>query len=196
MTRHWPHGTRHLLPDPEQAGSEQQHVLGQRHERHEQLGAAATSATGSIRPCSARWPPTRRPTWAISPAIPHFVAPRDPRPVSDGPATFLLDANFGLTATSAAINNALESVATTTDFLGNPENPNPTTKGFHLPGYGPRDVGAFEFEPVGTTGTTAVGGTFRVVTTSLVPDGGTQANGSTLYVYPAPTSVIVDFSRR
>ncbi len=73
---------------------------------------------------------------------PAFVAPYDPRPGSDGPATFFLDANFGLLSTSAAINNALESVATKTDFLGNPENPNPTTMGFHLPGYGPRDVGA------------------------------------------------------
>ena len=73
---------------------------------------------------------------------PAFVAPYDPRPGSDGPATFFLDANFGLLSTSAAINNALESVATKTDFLGNPENPNPTTMGFKLPGYGPRDVGA------------------------------------------------------
>jgi hypothetical protein len=126
---------------------------------------------------------------------PAFIAPRDPRPFSDGPATFMLDANYGLTATSAAINNALESVATKTDFLGNPENPNPTSKGFHLPGYGPRDVGAFEFEPTGTPGTTPVGGTFRVVTTSLVPGGATKANGASLNLFPAPTSVIVDFSR-
>ena len=123
---------------------------------------------------------------------PAFVAPYDPRPGSDGPATFFLDANFGLLSTSAAINNALESVVPVydglhTDLLGNLENPNPTTAGFHLPGYGPRDVGAFEYEPLGTTGTTAVGGAFRVVTTSLVPDGGTQADGSTLYVSPAPT---------
>jgi hypothetical protein len=74
-----------------------------------------------------------------------------------------------------------------TDLLGNLENPNPTTMGFHLPGFGPRDVGAFEYEPLGTTRTTSVGGAFRVVTTSLVPDGGTQADGSTLYVSPAPT---------
>ncbi|MGB2608545.1 MAG: hypothetical protein WBC80_06185, partial [Isosphaeraceae bacterium] len=131
---------------------------------------------------------------------PAFVAPYDPRPGSDGPATFFLDANFGLLTTSAAINNALESVAPVydglhTDLLGNLENPNPTTMEFHLPGYGPRDVGAFEYEPPGTTGTTAVGGAFRVVTTSLVPDGSTQADGSTLYVSPAPTSIIVDFSQ-
>ncbi len=126
---------------------------------------------------------------------PAFVAPIDPRPGSDGPATFFLDANYGLLSTSAAINNALESVAIKTDLLGNVENPNPTTLGFHLAGYGPRDVGAFEFEPAGTVSTIAVGGSFRVVTTSLVPDGGTQANGTTLYVSPAPTSVVVDFSQ-
>jgi hypothetical protein len=50
---------------------------------------------------------------------PAFVAPRDPRPFSDGPATFFIDANFGLTGSSADINNALEGVAPTTDFLGN-----------------------------------------------------------------------------
>ena len=125
---------------------------------------------------------------------PAFVAPRDPRPGSDGPATFLLDANFGLLSTSAAINNALDSVATRTDFLGNPANPNPTTAGFHLPGYGPRDVGAFEFEPIGTPGHR--GGR------RCLPRGDhlagaqwrPQANGSTLYVSPAPNTVIVDFS--
>ena len=62
-------------------------------------------------------------------------------------------------------------------------------------GYGPRDVGAFEFEPLGTTGTRAVGGTFRVVTTSLVPDGGAKANGTTLYVSPAPARSSSSFSR-
>ena len=124
-----------------------------------------------------------------------FVSPYDPRPTGDGPGSFFLDANFGLLSTSAAINNALESVATKTDLLGNPENPNPTTLGFHLAGYGPRDVGAFEYEPLGSTTTTAVGGTFRVVTTSFVPDGSSQANGNTLYVSGAPTSVIVDFSQ-
>ncbi len=126
---------------------------------------------------------------------PAFVSPYDPRPGSDGEASFLLDANFGLLSTSAAINNALEAVATKTDLLGNPENPNPTTSGFHLPGYGPRDVGAFEYEPLGSGATVAVGGAFRVVTTSLVGDGGFQANGSTTYISPAPNSIIVDFSQ-
>ena len=85
-------------------------------------------------------------------------------------------------------------MAPNTDFLGNPANPNPTTAGFHLPGFGPRDVGAFEFEPIGTPGTTAVGGAFRVVTTSLVPNGTGVANGSTLYVSPTPNTVVVNFS--
>ena len=49
--------------------------------------------------------------------------------------------------------------------------------------------------PIGTVGTTSVGGTFRVVTTSLVPGGASQANGSTMNVYPAPTSIIINFSQ-
>ena len=126
---------------------------------------------------------------------PSFVAPRDPRPGRDGPATFLRDANFGLTSTSAAINNALAAVAPTTDFLGNQQNPNPINRGLGLPGFGPRDVGAFEFVPIGTVGARAVGGEFRVVSTSLVPDQGTKANGATFYASPAPTSVLVSFSR-
>ncbi|MGC8642889.1 MAG: hypothetical protein ACP5XB_23780, partial [Isosphaeraceae bacterium] len=126
---------------------------------------------------------------------PAFVAPMDPRPGGQGPAIFINDANYGLQASSAAINNALESVAPTTDLLGNEQNPNPTTSGFHLPGYGPRDVGAFEYEPVGTVGTVSVGGAFRVVTTSLAPGGASQANGASINVYPAPTSIIIDFSQ-
>ncbi|MDR3620298.1 MAG: S8 family serine peptidase, partial [Paludisphaera borealis] len=126
--------------------------------------------------------------------FPAFVTPIDPRPGSDGPATFFLSANYGLSGSSAAINNALESAATRTDFLGNAENPNPTSKGFNITGYGPRDVGAFEYIPVGSASTTAVGGSFRVVTTSLVPDGSTQANGGTLTVSALPNTVIVNFS--
>ena len=104
-------------------------------------------------------------------------------------------ANYSLTSSSAAINNALESVATKTDFLGNPENPEPTSMGFKFLGYGPRDVGAFEYEPLGGTITTAVGGSFRVVTTSLVPDGSSQANGAVNDVTSLPTSVTVNFSQ-
>ena len=46
-----------------------------------------------------------------------------------------------------------------------------TADGWGLAGYGPRDVGAFEFD--GTGGIT-LGGAFRVVTTSLVPVGGAR----------------------
>jgi hypothetical protein len=122
---------------------------------------------------------------------PAFVFPIDPRPGSDGPATFFLDADFQLTTASAAIDNAFEATAIPTDFLGNSQVKIPG-KGFGLPGYGPRDVGAFEFEG---NGGTAIGGAFRVVTTSLVPNtGATFADGSTLNVPTAPTSVTVSFS--
>jgi hypothetical protein len=125
--------------------------------------------------------------------FPSFITPIDPRPGSDGPATFFLSANYGLGGSSAAINNALESAASRTDFLGNAENPNPVTRGFGITGYGPRDVGAFEFIPVGTA-SVPVGGSFRVVTTSLVPDGLTQAKGATLSVSSMPNTVLVNFS--
>ena len=125
---------------------------------------------------------------------PAFITPIDPRPGSDGPATFYLSANYGIGANSAAINNALEQVATKTDFLNNPENPNPTDKGFHLPGYGPRDIGAFEHIPVGTPGTRPVGGSFRVVTTSLA-GGMTAANGAVLQTASSPSSIVVSFSK-
>jgi hypothetical protein len=126
---------------------------------------------------------------------PAFVTPIDARPGSDGPGFFFSVANYSLTSSSAAINNALESEATKTDFLGNPENPEPTTMGFKIPGFGTRDVGAFEFVPIGSAITTAVGGSFRVVTTSLVPDGGSKANGRVDQVTSPPGSITVSFSQ-
>ena len=99
---------------------------------------------------------------------PAFVFPIDPRPGSDGPANFFLDADFQLTAASAAIDNAWEATAIPTDLLGNSQ-VKITGGGFGLPGYGPRDIGAFEFNG---TGGDPVGGAFRVVTTSLVPVAG------------------------
>ena len=60
---------------------------------------------------------------------PQFVAPRDPRPGSDGPATFFLDANFGLLSTSAAINNALESDGHQDGSPGQPREPQPDHHG-------------------------------------------------------------------
>ncbi len=120
-----------------------------------------------------------------------FVFPIDPRPGSDGPATFFLDSDFQITADSAAIDNALESTAVPTDLLGNTQ-VKISGAGFGLPGYGPRDVGAFEFNG---TGGVPIGGNFRVVSTSLVPVAGqTAANGATVDLGSAPTSVIVTFS--
>ncbi len=122
---------------------------------------------------------------------PSFVSPRDPRPGSDGPATFILDADFQLTQASAAIDNSWQASAITTDLLGNTQVKIPGG-GFGLPGFGPRDVGAFEF--LGTGGS-PIGGEFRVVTTSLVPNtGATYASGATLQTPSAPTSVTVTFS--
>jgi hypothetical protein len=120
------------------------------------------------------------------------VFPIDPRPGSDGPATFFLDADFQLTQLSAAIDNAWEATAIPTDFLGNSQ-VKINGAGLGLTGFGPRDVGAFEFNGVGGS---AVGGAFRVVTTSLVPVGGAMlAGGSTINLTSAPTSVQVTFSR-
>ncbi len=102
---------------------------------------------------------------------PAFVFPIDPRPGSDGPANFFLDADFQLTAASAAIDNAWEATAIPTDLLGNSQ-VKIAGGGFGLPGYGPRDIGAFEFDG---TGGIPLGGAFRVVSTSLVPiDGRVQ----------------------
>ena len=124
---------------------------------------------------------------------PAFSYPIDPRPGSDGPANFFISADYELTKASAAIDNAWEATAIPTDLLGNPQLLIPGT-GLGLPGFGPRDVGAFEYE--GTTGgTNPIGGAFRVVTTSLVPNtGAAYADGSTLSVTSPPTAVVVTFS--
>jgi hypothetical protein len=123
---------------------------------------------------------------------PSFVFPIDPRPGSDGPANFFLEADFQVTAASAAIDNAWEPTAITTDLLGNSQ-VKITNGGFGLAGYGPRDIGAFEFN--GTGGTPLGGGAFRVLSTSLVPIAGEfKANGQTVNVASAPTSVTVTFS--
>ncbi len=123
---------------------------------------------------------------------PAFVFPIDPRPGSDGPANFFLDGDFQLTSASAAIDNAWEATAITTDLLGNSQVKIPGG-GFGLPGYGPRDVGAFEFNG---TGGIPLGGAFRVISTSLVPVAGEfKADGQTVNVTTAPTSVVVTFSK-
>jgi hypothetical protein len=122
---------------------------------------------------------------------PGFAFPIDPRPGSDGPANLFVSANFGLTVQSAAINNAWEATAIPTDILGNSA-VNISGFGWGLPGYGPRDIGAYEY---GGTGGIALGGAFRVVTSSLVPIGGaTLAAGGTLITPTSPTSITLHFS--
>src|SRR5262249_43108854 len=115
---------------------------------------------------------------------PAFVFPIDPRPGSDGPANFFLDADFQLTGASAAIDNAWEATAVTTDLLGASQVTTPGA-GLGLSGFGPRDIGAFEFNG---TGGIPIGGAFRVVTTSLVPiTGQFKAGGQTVGVPAPPT---------
>jgi hypothetical protein len=122
---------------------------------------------------------------------PAFVFPIDPRPGSDGPAAFFISSDFQITSASAAIDNAWEATAIPTDLLGNSQVKIPGG-GFGLPGYGPRDVGCFEY--LGTGGI-PIGGAFRVVTDSLTPIGGeSAANGATLNVATPPTSITVTFS--
>ena len=97
---------------------------------------------------------------------PSFVFPIDPRPGSDGPANLFVSSDFDLTVNSAAIDNAWETTAVTTDILGNSQ-VKIAGYGWGLTGYGPRDIGAYEFDG---TGGQPVGGSFRVVSTSLVPE--------------------------
>ena len=102
---------------------------------------------------------------------PAFVAARDPRPGFDGPTIFLLDANFDLTANSAAIDAALNSAAPATDFLGRGR-VDVANRGF--PGLGPADVGAFEYQGSGSGGVPTPGGTGGGAGGS---DGGTGGGG-------------------
>jgi large repetitive protein len=73
---------------------------------------------------------------------PAFASPVDPRPTGNGPAAFILGANFDLTVNSAAIDNSLQSAAPALDFRYRSRVDIPG-KGFA--GRGPADVGAFEF---------------------------------------------------
>ncbi|MDR3634850.1 MAG: Ig-like domain-containing protein [Isosphaeraceae bacterium] len=124
---------------------------------------------------------------------PAFVSPIDPRPGSDGPANFFLNADFDLTITSAAIDAGLTApggyAAPTTDFLlrGRVK-----IAGRGFPGTGPIDVGAFEYQG---SGGTPVGGAFRVVTTNLAPGGATHANNAWVNAQALPNDIIVVFSQ-
>ena len=120
--------------------------------------------------------------------IPAFVSPRDPRPGSDGPAIFFTDANFDLTNKSIAIDAANPSFAPATDFL---QRGRVKITGRGFPGTGPADIGAFEFHGAGGS---AVGGAFRVASTSIAADGSVKAAGASFTPSNAPTSITVTFS--
>jgi hypothetical protein len=122
-----------------------------------------------------------------------FVSPIDPRPGSDGPANFFLNADFDLTAASSAVDAGLTApggfAAPTTDFL--------VRNRVKIPGRGfantgPIDVGAFEFQG---TGGTPVGGAFRVVTTSIAPGGATHAGNAWVNAQTLPNAITVTFSQ-
>ena len=119
-------------------------------------------------------------------------SPTDPRPGSDGPANFFLDADFQLTGASAAIDNAWEATAVTTDFLGNSQVTIPGA-GLGLAGYGPRDVGAFEFDGIRRHSCR------RCVPRRHAPrwfpsPASSRPTVETISVTAAPTSVTVTFS--
>ncbi len=121
---------------------------------------------------------------------PAFVAPRDPRPNADGPGTFFNDANFGITANSAAIDAADSYTAQGTDFLFNARVRDPGH--VSVTGFGPADIGAFEFIPNGSTTpvTPPVVG-FGVVSSSIDLVNGKQVTYS---ASSPPKSIILTFS--
>ena len=85
---------------------------------------------------------------------PAFVFPIDPRPGSDGPANFFIDADFQLTVAFGGDRQRLGSHGDPDRLPGQLPGQD-HRRGFGLPGYGPRDIGAFEFDG---TGGDAVGG--------------------------------------
>lgn len=80
---------------------------------------------------------------------PAFLSPIDPRPDAPGggPGNFFLGANFDIGSTSAAIDAAINSAAPARDFRNRGRVDISTVL---RPGYGPADIGAFEFG--GSTG--------------------------------------------
>ena len=105
---------------------------------------------------------------------PAFVFPIDPRPGSDGPANFYIDADFELTSISAAIDNAWEATAQSRPTSWATPRSRSTARLRVSP-----DTAHATWVPSSSNGTggQAVGGAFRVVTTSLVPIGGAAFSG-------------------
>ncbi len=95
-----------------------------------------------------------------------------------------------MTGASAAIDNAWEGSAVTTDFLGNSQVTIPGT-GLGL-WCGLADLSIFRSDG---TGGFPLGGAFRVISTSIVPvPGEFTSNGQTVNVTAAPTEITVTFS--
>jgi hypothetical protein len=127
---------------------------------------------------------------------PSFVSPRDPRPTADGPAVFFIDAYFGLTKNSNAIDRSNPAYSPSVDFNYSGRIVVPG-KAFPAGGQydqsvGPADVGAFEYFGVG--GSPAGGNAFHIVTTSLSGSGAKLALGQSVPFNQAPASVTVNFS--
>ena len=182
-----PERVRDLLDFAEQDQPAEQPVLRQRGQRR--LAGQRHERPGQrLQPVHLGSTPDSQGNFVGNPA---FVYPVDARPGSDGPADLFVDGDFQLTALSAAIDNAWEATAIPTDILGNTQVKIPGY-GYGLAGFGPRDVGAFEYKRHRRRDR---GRSFRVVTTSLVPVGGAlDANGATLTTSSAPRSIDVTFS--
>ncbi len=156
---------QHLLgePRPDARSQRLRHLLARTPTRS-RCGTTCSPATGPATPTSPTPPTTwatvsTRPCWGRPPAAaesnlgnfvgnPAFVFPIDPRPGSDGPANFYIDAEL-------PVDRSLRRRSTTP---GKPQRSRPTswatprsrsTAASVLPGYGPRDIGAFEFDGTG-----------------------------------------------
>jgi len=133
---------------------------------------------------------------------PAFITPTDPRPGSDGPATFFLDANYSISSASAAIDAANNALAPSLDLIYNGR---VRVAGRGFPGTGPADVGAFEFQNStggggggsgggGGGGFVGPGHGFVIASDSLSNTGAKLGGGAVYAPGTAPTSVTVAFS--
>jgi hypothetical protein len=105
---------------------------------------------------------------------PGFANPRDPRPSpqGQGPAVYFLDANFDLTLASDAVDNAVNGFAPPVDFRSRSR---VDVSGKGRAGFGPADIGAFEFR--GSGGIAGIGGSGTVFSTTL--NSGSTGSGVT-----------------
>lgn len=117
---------------------------------------------------------------------PGFANPRDPRsaPQGQGPAVFFLDANFDLTGASAAIDNAWNSLAPTRDFRSRSRVDIPNVGRV---GYGPADIGAFEYR--GTGGISGIGGSGTVLSAALTTTPVVNSSGFSTFAATSASSL-------